>query len=94
MLGRQLKNGSPYFYYAKTGTTGDNELKTKSKLLAVVISAKDISSPDYTFKHFNKFYTIYFTSQNGPSKQNDELQKRVIRYIESSTAFRKLMQAK
>ena len=94
MLGRQLKNGSPYFYYAKTGTTGDKELKTKSKLLAVVISAKDISIADYTFKHFNKFYTIYFTSQNGPSKQNDELQKRVICYIESSTVFRKLMQAK
>jgi hypothetical protein len=94
LLGRQLKNGSPYFYYAKTGTTGDNELKTKSKLLAVVISAKDISSPDYTFKHFNKFFTIYFTSQNGPSKQNDQLQKQVIRFLESSSAFRKLMQTK
>ncbi|HWC52598.1 MAG TPA: hypothetical protein VG676_03355 [Chitinophagaceae bacterium] len=94
LLGRQLKNGSPYFYYAKTGTTGDNELKTKSKLLAVVISAKDISSPDYTFKHFNKFFTIYFTSQNGPSKQNDQLQKQVIRFLESSSAFRKLMLTK
>lgn len=92
LLGRQLKNGAPYFYYAKTGTTGDNELKTKSKLLAVVISAKDISSPDYTFKHFNKFFTIYFTSQNGPAKQNVELQKQVIRYLESSNAFKKLMQ--
>ena len=32
-LGSMLKNGSPYYYYAKTGTTGDNEEKTKSKLL-------------------------------------------------------------
>lgn len=91
-LGSQLKNGSPYSYYAKTGTTGDNDLKTKSKLFAIVISAKDIASPDHTFKHFNKFYTIYFTSQNGPGKQNDELQKRVIKLLENSTAFRKLMQ--
>lgn len=93
-LGSQLKDGSPYFYYAKTGTTGDNEIKTKSKLFAIVISAKDITSPDYTFKNFNKFFTIYFTSQNGPSKQNDELQKRVIRYLENSTTFKKLMEAK
>ncbi len=90
-LGSQLKNGSPYFYYAKTGTTGDNELKTKSKLLEVVISARDLTSADYTFKHFNKFFTVYFTSQNGPSKQNTELQKQVIRYLESSDVFRKLM---
>lgn len=93
-LGSQLKNGSPYFYYAKTGTTGNNELKTKSKLLAVIISAKDITSQDNTFKHFNKFYTIYFTSQNGPAKQNYDLQKKVIKYLESSVAFRKLMQTK
>ena len=63
-----LKNGAPYFYYAKTGTTGDNEVKTKSKLFAIIISAKDITNPDFTFKNFNKFYTIYFTSQNGPAK--------------------------
>ncbi|MCC7402254.1 MAG: hypothetical protein IT214_12305 [Chitinophagaceae bacterium] len=93
-LGNQLKNAAPYFYYAKTGTTGDNELKTKSKLLAVVISAKDITNPDYTFKNFNKFFTIYFTSQNGPAKQNTVLQKQVIRYLESSNAFRRLMQEK
>lgn len=93
-LGGTLKNGAPYFYYAKTGTTGDNEVKTKSKLLELVISSKDLTSPDYTFKYFNKFFTIYFTSQNGPSKQNYDLQEKVISYLESSTSFKKLMQAK
>ncbi|HYM92988.1 MAG TPA: hypothetical protein VET23_02540, partial [Chitinophagaceae bacterium] len=93
-LGSLLKNGSPYYYYAKTGTTGDDQLKTKSKLLVVVISAKDISNPDFTFKNFNKFYTIYFTSQNGPSKQNEEFQSKVIKYIENTTAFKKQMDNK
>jgi hypothetical protein len=89
-LGSMLKNGTPYYYYAKTGTTGDNELKTKSKLLAVVITSKDIADPDFSFRN-NKFYTIYFTSQNGPAKQNEEFQAAVIKYIQESPAFRKYM---
>src|SRR5258705_9602680 len=38
ILGTYLKKRPTYFYYAKTGTTGDNEAKTKSKLMAVIIS--------------------------------------------------------
>ncbi len=90
-LGNLLKNRSSYFYYAKTGTTGDNELKTKSKLLAVIISKKDISDPGFNFRN-NKFYTIYFTSQNGPAKQNEKFQSEIIRYIEQSPAFKKYME--
>lgn len=89
-LGTMLKNGSPWYYYAKTGTTGDNESKTKSKLLAVVISEKDIANPGYSFRN-NSFYTIYFTSQNGPAKQNEEFQAAVIKYIEQSAAFKRYM---
>jgi len=87
-LGAMLKKNSPYFYYAKTGTTGDNEAKTKSKLLAITISKKDISHPDFNFRH-NKFYTIYFTLQNGPAKQNEEFISRVIKTIENSESFQK-----
>jgi hypothetical protein len=93
-LGAMLKNGTPYYYYAKTGTTGDNEAKTKSKLFAIIISKKDLSSPDFTFKNFNQFYVIYFTSQNGPAKQNEEFQKRVIEFVQSSASFKKLMAEK
>jgi hypothetical protein len=89
-LGTMLKNGSPWYYYAKTGTTGDNEAKTKSKLFAIVISKKDIADPGFNFRN-NKFYTIYFTSQNGPVKQNEELQAEVIRFIERSPVFQKYM---
>lgn len=89
-LGSMLKDGAPYFYYAKTGTTGDDELKTKSKLLVVVISSKDITDPDFNFRK-NKFYTIYFTSQNGPAKQNEEFQAEVIRYVQQSPAFNRYM---
>ena len=32
-LGGMLKNGSPYYYYAKTGTTGDDELKRNQSCL-------------------------------------------------------------
>ena len=89
-LGALLKNKSPYFYYAKTGTTGDNELKTKSKLLAVVISKKDITAPGFNFRN-NKFYTIYFTSQNGPAKQNEAFQNEIIRCVQRSATFARYM---
>ena len=89
-LGTMLTDGAPYFYYAKTGTTGDDEVKTKSKLLAVIISSKDVTDPDFNFRN-NNFYTIYFTSQNGPAKQNEEFQAGVIRYLEQSLVFNKYM---
>ncbi len=89
-LGTFLEDGSPYYYYAKTGTTGDNEAKTKSKLFAIVISLKDIADPDFNFRN-NKFYTIYFTSQNGPAKQNEEFQAAVIKYLQQTVAFTKYM---
>ncbi|MCB9056290.1 MAG: hypothetical protein H6549_10560 [Chitinophagales bacterium] len=89
-LGAMLKNGSPYYYYAKTGTTGDDKLKEKSKLFVLIISEKDISDPDFNFRD-NKFYTVYFTSQNGPPKQNEKFQAEIIRLIESSPVFKKYM---
>lgn len=89
-LGTMLKDGSPYYYYAKTGTTGDNDEKTKSKLFVVIISTKKITDPDFNFRK-NKFYTIYFTSQNGPAKQNEEFQAEVIKYVQESAAFKKYM---
>jgi hypothetical protein len=89
-LGSLLPKNSKYFYYAKTGTTGDNEVKTKSKLLALVISEKDITDPGFNFRN-NKFYTVYFTLQNGPAKQNEEFQTEIIRYIEHSAAFIRYM---
>ncbi|MBK5271831.1 MAG: hypothetical protein JJE22_12540, partial [Bacteroidia bacterium] len=92
-LGSMIKDGSPYYYYAKTGTTGDNEAKTKSKLFTIIISAKDITDPDFNFRN-NKFYVIYFTSQNGPPKQNEALQAEVIKYIQQTTAFNKYMKSK
>ena len=90
-LGSMLKDGSPYYYYAKTGTTGNDEVKSKSKLLAIIISAKDVTDPDFNFRN-NNFYTIYFTSQNGPAKQNEEFQAEVIRYIQQTMAFNRYMQ--
>lgn len=92
-LGTMLKDGAPYYYYAKTGTTGDDEVKTKSKLLAVIISSKDVSDPAFNFRN-NNFYTIYFTSQNGPAKQNEEFQVEVIRYLQESPAFTRYMNRK
>ncbi|MBL0334867.1 MAG: hypothetical protein IPP73_05995 [Chitinophagaceae bacterium] len=89
-LGSLLKGGSPYFYYVKTGTTGDDEKNAKSKLFVIVISKKDISDPSYNFRK-NKFFTIYFTSQNGPAKQNEEFQRSIIRLVESSSVFKKYM---
>ncbi|MEO7982638.1 MAG: hypothetical protein ABI688_01025, partial [Bacteroidota bacterium] len=92
-LGTMLKNGSPYFYYAKTGTTGDDESKSKSKLFAIIISQKDVTNPDFNFRK-NRFYTIYFTSQNGPAKQNEEFQRAIIKYVEGSPNFTKYMNEK
>lgn len=89
-LGSMLKNGSPYYYYAKTGTTGDDKLKEKSKLFVIIISEKDISDPDFNFRD-NKFYTVYFTSQNGPPKQNEQFQAEIIQLIENSPVFKKYM---
>ncbi len=89
-LGSMLKDGSPYYYYAKTGTTGDDEAKTKSKLFAIIISKKDMTDPDFNFRK-NKFYTIYFTSQNGPPKQNEDFQAKVIKYVQQSPVFKKYM---
>jgi hypothetical protein len=89
-LGILLKNKSSYFYYAKTGTTGDDELKTKSKLLAIVISKKDIADPGFNFRN-NKFYTIYFTMQNGPAKQNEAFQNEIIQFVQRSPAFKRYM---
>jgi hypothetical protein len=86
----KIGRASPYYYYAKTGTTGDNEAKTKSKLLTVIISKRDITDPDFNFRK-NKFYTIYFTLQNGPAKQNEEFQSEIIQYIERSAAFSSYM---
>ena len=92
-LGTFLKDGSPYYYYAKTGTTGDNEAKTKSKLFTIIISSKDITNPDFSFRN-NKFYIIYFTSQNGPAKQNEEFQAELIKYIQQTPVFNKYMKSK
>jgi hypothetical protein len=89
-LGQLLEKGSKYFYYAKTGTTGDNAAKTKSKLMVVIISEKDIKDPGFNFRN-NKFYTIYLTMQNGPAKQNEKFQKEVIDIIQQSTAFNRYM---
>lgn len=85
-----MKKEPGYYYFAKTGTTGDNEAKTKSKLLAFIISEKDVTEPGFNFRN-NKFYTIYFTMQNGPAKQNEEFQKEIIRYIEQSRSFKRYM---
>lgn len=90
-LGNKLKNGEPYYYYAKTGTTGDDEINSKSKLFAIVISLKDVTDPDFNFRK-NKFYTIYFTSQNGPAKQNEAFQAEVIKYLQKSRVFKKYME--
>lgn len=89
-LGGMLKNGSHYFYYAKTGTTGDDELKAKSKLFTIIISKKDIASPDFNFRK-NPFITIYFTSQKGPAKQNEEFQASIIRMVEQSPAVQRYL---
>jgi hypothetical protein len=89
-LGSLLKKESGFFYYAKTGTTGDNEAKTKSKLLTITISKKDVTHPDFNFRN-NKFYTVYFTMQNGPAKQNEEYIAQVIGMIERSEVFQKYM---
>ncbi len=89
-LGSMLKDGVPYYYYAKTGTTGDDQSKAKSKLLSVIISSKDITHPDFNFRN-NPFYTVYFTSQNGPAKQNEEFQAEVIKFLQESFAFNRYM---
>jgi hypothetical protein len=89
-LGAMLKGEKDYYYYAKTGTTGDDELKSKSKLFAIVISQKNISDPGFNFRK-NKFITIYFTSQNGAAKQNEEFQAAVIKYIQGSALFNRYM---
>ena len=89
-LGAMLKNGSPYYYFAKTGTTGDDALDTKSKLLALIISLEDLSHPDHSFRN-NKFVTVYFTSQNGPAKQNEEFQARVIKRLQEMEVFKNYM---
>jgi hypothetical protein len=90
-LGRLLINGQPYFYYAKTGTTGDDAADTKSRLLVLVISKKDIHNPNTSLED-NRFYTIYFTSQNGPNKQNEALQQKIINYLQESESFKKYME--
>jgi hypothetical protein len=92
-LGAMLKDGSPYYYYAKTGTTGDDESKDKSKLFAIIISEKDVTAPGFNFRK-NRFYTIYFTSQHGPAKQNEEFQANIIRYVQQSTVFKRYMNGK
>lgn len=89
-LGRRLTNGKPYFYYVKTGTTGDDRSDNKSRLFVIVISLKDITKTDTDLRS-NKFYTIYFTSQNGPNRQNEALQEEVIKYVESTPAFKEHM---
>ncbi len=89
-LGGLLKNDNRYFYYAKTGTTGDDKVKAKSKLMAVIISLKDVTDPDFNFRQ-NKFFTIYFTSQNGPAKQNEEFQAAIIHYLQETPVFKKYM---
>jgi hypothetical protein len=86
-LGSLVKNDNQYFYYAKTGTTGDDRVKTKSKLMAVIISSKDVTDPDFNFRQ-NKFYTIYFTSQNGPAKQNEEFQAAIIHYLQETPVLK------
>ena len=90
-LGKLLTNGKPFYYYAKTGTTGDDELKTKSKLFTIIISQKEISDPGFNFRA-NRFVVIYFTSQNGPAKQNEAFQAEMIKMIEQSDTFRKYME--
>lgn len=92
-VGTFLKDGAPYYYYAKTGTTGDNETKTKSKLFTIIISSKNITDPGFNFRN-NKFYTIYFTLQNGPAKQNEEFQAEVIKFVQQSAAFIKYMKGR
>jgi hypothetical protein len=92
-LGTLLKSGSPYYFYAKTGTTGDDESKAKSKLFTIIISEKDITDPDFNFRK-NKFYTLYFTSQNGPAKQNEAFQAEVIKYVLQSPVFNRYMNRK
>jgi hypothetical protein len=89
-LGQLLPKGEKYFYYAKTGTTGDNAARTKSKLMVVVISEKDIKDPGFNFRN-NKFYTIYFTLQNGPAKQNERFQKEIIDLVQNSSVFSRYM---
>lgn len=89
-LGRQLRQGAPYYYFGKTGTTGDDEKKTKSKLFALVISKKDISAPGHVFRD-NPFVIVYFTSQNGPARQNEEFQARVVKWLEGTAAFKSVM---
>lgn len=90
-LGPMLKKDSKYFYYAKTGTTGDDASSSKSKLLALVISKRDLTDPDFNFRD-NRFYTIYFTLQNGPAKQNEAFIGRVVRMIEGAEVFERYME--
>ncbi|MBL0269294.1 MAG: hypothetical protein IPP99_11670 [Chitinophagaceae bacterium] len=92
-LGGMLKDGSPYFYYAKTGTTGDDEKKTKSKLFTIIISQKDLTAKAFNFRK-NRFVVIYFTSQNGPADQKESFQAAVIKMLEQSAVFQRYMSGK
>ena len=89
-LGSMLKDASPYYYYAKTGTTGDDEVTTKSKLLTIIISDRDLTDANFNFRN-NKFYTIYFTSQKGPAKQNEAFEAEVIKFLQESGVFKRYM---
>ena len=89
-LGRMLSSGAPYYYYGKTGTTGDDQKNSKSKLFSLLISSADVTSPDHNFRH-NRFYSVYFMSQNGPAKQNEAFQARVVKFLESSPLFTRYM---
>ncbi len=89
-LGSLLKDAGPYFYYAKTGTTGDDASEQKSKLFAIIISERDVTDPDYNFRN-NRFFTIYFTSQDGPARQNEQFQAEIIRYVQQSAVFKEYM---
>jgi len=92
-LGALLKKDSQYYYFAKTGTTGDDEKQAKSKLFVIIISEKNIADPDFNFRD-NKFVTVYFTSQNGPAKQNEKFQAEIVKMIEGSPVFKKYMNQK
>ncbi len=96
-LGAKLRRRkSPYFYYAKTGTTGNSEDENTlgDKLLMLVISKGDVREMTAAELKENKFYVVFLTGWEmdmAVGTARWELFHDIVEEVESSYLFKSYM---
>lgn len=86
---RELKLTPKYYYYAKTGTLKLDKGHRNDRMLAVIITDRDVCSEEIKNTSENKFYVVYFRYKESGGMPSETTQ--ILNMIINSKSFKDYM---